>query len=199
MKKPNMVNETSNKQMNRSESQKSEIADLSSKGTIVFENDCGNIKFERYLSVSKELVWQAITNFTEVAKWMSDYKGKFDRREGGSIDLINVVSGSHVTGHILTWHPCDAFEYEWHIDSNPLFPGREPRSIVRWDLYEKKEDSTNNTRLTMSHKYLSKSTSLMFTPGWHAYLDRLEAILNDQSPPDFLRRVTEIKEMYSTL
>ena len=44
---------------------------------------------------------------------------------------------------------------------------------------------------------LTKPTSLLFAPGWHAYLDRLEAILNNRVPPDLMRRLAEIKGLYS--
>jgi hypothetical protein len=39
---------------------------------------------------------------------------------------------------------------------------------------------------------------LRFAPGWHAYLDRPEAILNNQVPPDLMRRLAEIKGLYSS-
>ena len=50
--------------------------------------------------------------------------------------------------------------------------------------------------LSLTHSRLTKSTALRFAPGWHAYLDRLEAILNNQVPPDWARRFAEVKELY---
>ena len=72
-----------------------------------------------------------------------------------------------------------------------MFPRGEPESVIRWEL---KEDS--DTLLTMTHSRLTKSTALSLAPGWHAYLDRLEAILNNQVPPDWARRFAEVKKLY---
>ena len=49
------------------------------------------------------------------------YKGTFDGYKGGAIDLLNVVSGSHVTkGNILAYDlPHRVFEHEWFIAPNP--------------------------------------------------------------------------------
>jgi hypothetical protein len=43
---------------------------------------------------------------------------------------------------------------------------------------------------------LTKSTALLLAQGWHAYLDRFEAILNNQVPPDWAHRFAEVKELY---
>jgi Activator of Hsp90 ATPase homolog 1-like protein len=106
----------------------------------------------------------------------------------------DTVSGSHVTGDILVWDLHFAFEYEWHISSYPAFPHGEPESLVRWEL---KQDGDSDTLLTVTHTRLTKSTFLLFAPGWHAYLDRLEAILNNQVPPYLMCRLAELKGLYS--
>jgi hypothetical protein len=62
---------------------------------------------------------------------MSDYKGVINRYNDGAIDLVNTVSGSHVTGDILVWDLHRIFEYEWHISPNPIFPHGEPESVTR--------------------------------------------------------------------
>jgi hypothetical protein len=85
------------------------------------------------------------------------------------------------------------FEYEWHISPNPMFPHGEPESVIRWEL---KQDGDSDTLLIVTHSRLTKSTALRLAPGWHAYLDRLEAILNNQVPPDWARRFAEVKELY---
>ena len=58
------------------------------------------------------------------------------------------------------------------------------------------DSHSNNILLIVAHSRLTKSTALRLAPGWHAYLDRLEAILNNQVPPDFMRRFAEVKELY---
>ena len=164
-----------------------------SKGTITIEEGYGTLKYERRLSHSREIVWKAITDPKEIFKWLPDYKGVFDGYKGGTIDLVNTLTGSHVTGDILVCDLHRAFEYEWHISPNPVFPHGEPESLVRWEL---EQDGDSDTLLTVTHSRLTKPTSLLFAPGWHAYLDRLEASLNNQVLPDLMLRRAEVKELY---
>jgi uncharacterized protein YndB with AHSA1/START domain len=147
-----------------------------------------NENVQRHLSHTS-----AITDPKEIFRWLPDYKGTFDGYNGGTIDLVNTVTGSHVTGDILVQDLHRVFEYEWHISPNPMFPHGEPESLIRWEL---KQDGDSDTLLTLTHSRLTKSTALRFAPGWHAYLDRLEAILNNQVPPDYARRFAEVKELY---
>ena len=168
-----------------------------SKGTTTIEETHGAIKFERRLSNPKEAVWKAITDPKEIFRWLPDYRGTFDGYNGGAIDLVNTVSGSHVTGDILIWDLHNVFEYEWHIAPNQMFPNGEPESVIRWEL-KQDDDSNTDTLLILTHSRLTKSTALSLAPGWHAYLDRLEAILNNQVPPDWARRFAEVKKLYSS-
>jgi hypothetical protein len=134
-----------------------------------------------------------ITDPKEISGWMSNYKGVIDGYTGGAIDFVNTVSGSHITGDILAWDLHSASEYEWHIYPNQSFPIGEPESVIRW---EPKQDGDSGTLLTLTHSRLTKSTSLSFAPGWHAYLDRLEANLNNEELPDWVHRLGEVKELY---
>jgi uncharacterized protein YndB with AHSA1/START domain len=163
------------------------------KGTVTIEEEYATLRYERRLSHPREVVWKAITDPKELAGWMNT-KAVVDGRNGGTIDFVNTVSGFHTTGHILVWDPQHIFEYEWHIAPNPSLPNGEPESVIRWEL--KQDGDSNNTLLTLTHSHLTKSTSLRFAPGWHAYLDRLEASLNNAVPPDWMQRFTEVKELY---
>jgi uncharacterized protein YndB with AHSA1/START domain len=192
-------NETSNKndmqQLSSIKKPSGELSNTTSKGTIVIEGIYGTIKFERRLMHAKEIVWKAITDQKEIFRWLPDYKGTFEGYEGGTINLINTVSGSHVTGKVLVFDLYHLFEHGWNILPNQMFPKGEPESVIRWDL---KKDGDSDTLLTVTHSKLTKSTALTFAPGWHAYLDRLEAILDNQVPPNWAHRFAEVKELYST-
>jgi hypothetical protein len=97
--------ETTNKkviqQLSTIEKRSGESPNTTSKGTITVEEKYGTIRFERRLKHPKEIVWKAITEQKEIFKWLPDYNGTFDGSKGGTIDLLNVVSGSHVTGKVL--------------------------------------------------------------------------------------------------
>ena len=164
-----------------------------SKGTVTIEGEYATLRYERRLSHPREVVWKAITEPRELAGWMNT-KTVIDGSNGGTIDFINTVSGFHTTGRILAWNPKRVFEYEWHIAPNPSLPNGELQAIIRWEL--KQDGDSNDTLLILTHSRLTKLTSLRFAPGWHAYLDRLEASLNTEVPPDWMQRFAEVKELY---
>jgi uncharacterized protein YndB with AHSA1/START domain len=177
-----------------SEKRNENTLDTIFKGEVSIEGEYGTLKFELRLSHPIEIVWKAITDPEEIFRWLPDYKGVFDGHKGGTIDLVNTVSGSRVTGDILVWDLHRVFEYEWHISPNQMFSHGEPESVVRWEL---EQDGDSDTLLiTVTHSLLTKSTALRLAPGWHAYLNRLEAILNNQVPPDWAHRFAEVKELY---
>lgn len=167
---------------------------LESKGMVAIEGDYATLIYERQLSHPKEVVWKAITDTKELEGWMNT-KAVIDGRNGGTIDFVNAVSGFHTTGRILVWNPLRVFEHEWHISPNPSLPNGEPESVIRWEL---KQDggSNTNTLLTLTQNRLTKLISLRFAPGWHAYLDRLEASLNNEVLIDWMQRFAEVKELY---
>ena len=197
MKSIEIENENENVQQrllsHTNEKRNKKILNTESKGEVTVEGEYGTLKFERRLSHPVETVWKAITDQKEIFRWLPDYKGTFDGYNGGAIDLVNTVSGSHVTGNILVWDLHRVFEHEWHISPNQMFPHGEPESVIRWEL---EQDGDSDIIFTVTHSRLTKSIALRLAPGWHAYLDRLEAILNSQVPPDWAHRFAEVKELY---
>jgi uncharacterized protein YndB with AHSA1/START domain len=193
MKEIEITNKNDIQQLSSIEKPSGELPNTTSKGTIVIEEMYGTIKFERRLKHPKEMVWKVISDQADIFRWLPDYKGTFEGYSNGKIDLLNTVSGSHVTGNVLVCNLYRIFEYEWHIAPNQMFPKGEPESVIRWDL---KQDGKSETLLTVTHSNLTKSTALTFAPGWHAYLDRLEAVLDNQVPPNWAHRVAEVKELY---
>jgi len=197
MKKSKAINEYEQPYSSSNEKQKDKTQNAKLNGKIVLGEKYGTIKFERRLSQPKEMIWKAITETNEIFKWLPNYKGTFERYDGGSINLVNTVSGSSVTGKVLVSDPQSVFEYEWHIAPSPMFPIGEPESLIRWEL-KNDGDASKKELLTLTHSQLSKSTALIFAPGWHVYLDRLEASLDNKVIPDWLQRLGEVKELYTS-
>jgi uncharacterized protein YndB with AHSA1/START domain len=161
-------------------------------GIVTIEGDYATLTYKRRLSHPREVVWKIITDPKELVGWMNT-TAVIEGRNGGTIDFVNTVSGYHTTGRIIAWDPQRVFEHEWHIAPNPSLPNGESESVIRWEL---KQDGDSDTLLTLTHSRLAKPISLNFAPGWHAYLDRLEASLNDEVPPDWVQRFGELKELY---
>jgi uncharacterized protein YndB with AHSA1/START domain len=166
------------------------------KGTISVEDEHATLKYERLFSHPREIVWKMITDPNELVGWMNT-RAVIDGRNGGRIDFVNTFSGFHTTGRILVWNPVSVFEHEWHISPNPSLPNGESESVIRWELKPNDNSSLNTqTLLTLTHRTLTKLTSSWFAPGWHAYLDRLEASLKNEVPQDWMRLFAEVKELY---
>jgi uncharacterized protein YndB with AHSA1/START domain len=162
------------------------------KGTVTVEGGYATLRYKRHLSHRREKVWNAITDPKELAGWMNT-KAVIDGHNGGTIDFVNAVSGFHTIGRILVWDPQQIFEHEWHIAPNPSLPDGEPESIIRWEL---EKDGDSNVLLALTHSRLTRSTSGNFAPGWHAYLDRLEASLSNKKLPDWSQRFGAVKKLY---
>lgn len=165
-----------------------------SKGSITYEGEYVSLMYQRRLPHPRETIWKEITDPKQLSGWMNT-TAIINGRSGGTIDFVNTVSGFHTSGNILVWEPNTVFEHEWHIAPNPNLPQGESHSIIRWEM---EQDGNSNTFLTLTHSYLSRSISLRFAPGWHAYLDRLEADLDNKELPNWMHRFAEIKELYSS-
>jgi hypothetical protein len=63
-----------------------------------------------------------------------------------------------------------------------LPPGE--KFFVRWEL----ADVGGETVLTLEHRRLTRSTGSGFAAGWHAFLDRMQALLDGQPLPDWMQR-----------
>ncbi|HZI70491.1 MAG TPA: SRPBCC family protein [Nitrososphaeraceae archaeon] len=163
-------------------------------GIVTIEGEYAALTYKRRFSHPIEVVWKAITDPNELGGWMNT-KAVIDVKNGGTIDFVNTVSGFHTTGRILVYDPQSVFEHEWHIAPNTSLPHGESESVIRWEL--KQYGDSNNTLLTLTHSRLTNPTSLNFAPGWHAYLDRLEASLNNEVQPGWVQRFGELKELYS--
>lgn len=164
------------------------------RGRITYEGEYALLTYQRRLPHPKETIWKEITDPAQLFGWMNT-NAIINGKNGGTVDFVNIVSGFHTSGNILIWEPNKTFEHEWHIAPNPSLPQGESHSIIRWDL---EQDGDSDTLLTLTHRYLSKSISLRFAPGWHAYLDRLEADLDNKELPDWMHRFAEVKEFYSS-
>ncbi|HZW58178.1 MAG TPA: SRPBCC domain-containing protein [Nitrososphaerales archaeon] len=137
-----------------------------------------------------ETVWEAITDPTQLSKWYMT-KARIDARVGGSIDYFAGISQFHVTGSILVWDPPRVFEHEWNVEPRPELPSGE-RSLIRWEIIRDGEDSI----LKLTHRNLTRRTARGFGPGTHAFLDRLEALLDESPLPDWRKRVEEMRSSY---
>jgi uncharacterized protein YndB with AHSA1/START domain len=159
-------------------------------GKVIVDGDYATLDFERRFRHPPKAVWEAITNPIYLSQWYMT-RAKIDGRTGGSIDFVAGISQFHVTGSILVWDPPRVFEHEWNVAPRRELPNGE-RAVVRWKL----EDEGDGTLLRLTHRHLSSQTSKGFASGTHAFLDRLEAQLDNRPLPNWLKRVEELRLSY---
>jgi uncharacterized protein YndB with AHSA1/START domain len=169
------------------------MSEFPKNGSVEIEGDTATLLFRRQLPHPADVVWQALTDPAQLREWYMT-TAKIDGRPGGSVDMIAGPSRFHWTGRITAWEPMKVYEYEWNIDPTPEIPKGE-RSIVRWEL----APSAGGTLLTLTHRRLSRQTAIGFAPGTHAFLDRLEALLDHARLPEWMTRYGEVKHLYPSM
>jgi uncharacterized protein YndB with AHSA1/START domain len=160
-------------------------------GQVVVEGDYATLVFERRFVQAPDKVWKAITDPVELANWYMT-RAQVDARKGGAIELWAGISHFHVTGKILVWDPPRIFEHEWNVDPRRELPKGE-RAVIRWELTPQ---SDGGTLMKLTHRNLTRETSMGFAPGTHAFLDRLEAFLSGTELPNWINRVNEMRPNY---
>jgi uncharacterized protein YndB with AHSA1/START domain len=86
---------------------------------------------------------------------------------------------------VRVWNPPSVLQYTWVIDG-------EIESVVRFEL----EPAGDGTRLRLDHHALTADQEAGYAPGWHAYLDRLEALIAGEPLPDWASRFTALRHDY---
>ncbi|WP_433338611.1 SRPBCC family protein [Spirillospora sp. CA-294931] len=157
-------------------------------GEVAIDGDGAVITFVRHLPHPIEDVWSAITDPSRRAAWFGETT--LSGRAGGVIEMVPAeppVPREHkrMTGRILVWDPPHVLEHEWG------------QAIVEDGVvrYELAEDGAG-TVLTFTHRGLGVRNARGFTPGTHAYLDRLEAHLAGTGLPLWSRRYEEVAARY---
>ena len=159
-------------------------------GEVVFEGDSATLRFERFLPHPVEAVWAALTDPAQLASWFMT-QATIDGRPGGSLRMVSGPARFEWTGKYLTWEPPHVLEYEWNLEPRKEMPSGEA-SLVRWELAREGQ----GTKLTLTHRRLTKGTALGFAPGTHAFLDRLAAQLAGESLPNWMQRFDDVKHAY---
>jgi uncharacterized protein YndB with AHSA1/START domain len=159
-------------------------------GKVILEGDHATLVFERRLRHPPEAVWKAITEPEQLAKWYMT-KARIEGKVGGMIDFWSGISQFHVTGKVLSWDPPHLFEFEWIVEPRRELPKGE-QAVIRWELIPDGDE----TLLKLTHSHLTRQTSMGFSSGTHAFLDRLEAQLDKTPLPDFVERVEEMRSSY---
>jgi uncharacterized protein YndB with AHSA1/START domain len=153
-------------------------------GTLTIEGDLATISFERRLAHPAEAVWAALTDPEQRARWLGSTT--LERRPGGAIETMPngppvAPDVRRMTGRILVWDPPRVLEHEWRQQVVGEL-------VVRYELVPDRD----GTILRFTHRGFRPDDARGYLPGEHAYLDRLEALLDGRTPPGWFQRNAEL-------
>jgi uncharacterized protein YndB with AHSA1/START domain len=161
------------------------------RGTLVDEGEYATLTFHRTYQHLPEHVWNAIATPEGLRDWLMCTFASIESRSSGRIELVSGSAGYHSIGKILIWEPPRVLEYEWNVAPVPEMP-RGERAIFRYEL----TPDGNSTHVQVTYRRITKQTARGFLPGLHAFLDRLEAQLDEDPLPDWMSRFNELGAEY---
>lgn len=167
--------------------------------------DESTIRFERLLPGPIERIWAYLTESEKRKQWFA--AGDYELKEGGKANLFFQHKNISKPGT----EPPEAFRkmheegHEWH---GKILAVDAPR-MLRMTFgehsevtYELTEQSNGEVLLTLTHRKLTANDLRNVSPGWHAHLAILGAILNGRQDIDFWalwqERHKHYGEKYST-
>ena len=161
------------------------------KGTLVEEGDFADLTFSRRYRHTAERVWEAIATPEGLRNWLMCSRAEIDGRVGGKFEMVSGPSKFLSTGKILAWEPPRLLEYEWKVGPVTEMPKGED-VVVRYEL----TPDGDSTRVKVTYRRLTRQTARGFLPGLHAFLERLEAQLDQNPLPAFEKRFGELIAEY---
>lgn len=154
-----------------------------SHGFIGTEGETRAARFERTLGAAPAVVWEALTAPHALGAWLT--VAAIEPRVGGTA-TFDFGEHGYCTGTVTAWVPEQELAYGWRFPDGT-------DSHVHWTLSPAGERCT---RLVLVHSLLPADRAGGYGAGWHAYLDRLEARLAGEPPPDWSERFAALLPAY---
>ena len=154
------------------------------------------VTFVRKYPVTTEQLWAAITRPEQLARWFNPVSG--DLRVGGDYGIA-FGEGDHGGGTVRSCNPPRAFTVSYQHENVPDDePGDATLDSAADSLLSVTLDDAGNgmTRLTLRHAGLPPAQAAGHAAGWHAFLDRLGALLTGGALPDWDDRFQILRATY---
>jgi uncharacterized protein YndB with AHSA1/START domain len=138
-------------------------------GKIKQKPDGFEVKFERLLPFSVDVVWDAITNPDKLAIWFTDVE--MDFVSGGKMSIrFRDEKRTESFGKIIRIDAPNIFEYLWEDE------------LATWQLFN---EGKSSCKLIFTYSKLPDNYAVSVSAGWHVILDQLEEALNGKKefPP----------------
>jgi uncharacterized protein YndB with AHSA1/START domain len=138
-------------------------------GKISKKKDGFEVRFERALPYSAEVVWDAITNPDKLAIWFTDMEMAF--MPGGKMVIrFRDENKTESFGKIIRIEPPRVFAYTWEDE------------LATWEIFP---EGKAKCKLILTYSRLVDSYAISVPAGWHVILDQLEDALGGRKefPP----------------
>ncbi len=155
---------------------------MTDNGILIQDGDIATIEFSRRFAASPERVWAALTDADELLAWLTP--GTIEGRVGGSVNL-DFGEGGVITGEVAAFDPPALLTYTW------VFPD----GVASQVTFEVSADG-DGTMLRLTHDRVPTETAAGYTPGWHAFLDRFEAVVTGETVPTWDERIEAVGPLY---
>lgn len=156
---------------------------MTDRGTMTVEGDAATIEFTRRFAATPQRVWSALTDAEELGLWLSE-GSTFGDAAGGEL-THDFGEGGVVTGTIKEWDPPSLLSYTW------VFPdGAE--SLLSLEL----SPDGDGTVVQLTHTRVPTQVAMGYTPGWHAFLDRIDAHVTGEDIPSWDERIEVVGPLY---
>ena len=154
------------------------------RGWIEGVGDTRTARFGRLIAHPPDAVWEALTSSSSLDRWFMT--ASLEPRVGGEATFD--TGDGPTAGAVTAWDPPRELAYTW-----PFPAGGDAH--VSWTLEPR--DGGAATSLVLVHTALPAGWAAGYGGGWHAYLDRLEAHLAGDEPPDWAERMSELQPLYA--
>lgn len=136
-------------------------------GQLIEMDQRRSVRFVRYLDVTRDEVWDAITDRNRLSRWA--FRGTLEPRAGGSVHFDFGDQGEG-RGTVIAWDEPSLLEYRW------------TEGEMTWHVrFALAPASDGGTTLTFDH-LLPDAAQPEFAAGWHWHLDRLDTLLRGNEP-----------------
>jgi uncharacterized protein YndB with AHSA1/START domain len=135
--------------------------------SITKKQDGFEIRLERVLPFSPEVVWDAITDPQKLAIWFTDIE--MDFTVGGKMTIwFRDEQKTESFGKITRIEAPRIFEYTWEDE------------LATWEIFP---EGAGRCKLMLTYSRLPDQYAHSVPAGWHQLLDQLETVLNGRTEP----------------
>lgn len=161
--------------------------------------DASTLRFERLLPGPIERIWAYLTESEKRKQWFA--AGDYELKKGGKAQLFfqhkNIAKpGTQPPEKFRKMHD-EGHQWEGKIlDIDAPHMLRMTFGEHSEVTYELTEQSNGEVLLTLTHRKLTENDLKNVSPGWHAHLAVLSALLNNRQDVDFWALWQELHQHY---